>query len=126
MLKDITKNFYTLNNDILYVEKLQAVLENVHNILAIEPGELPMSDKGTSLRRFLFQPINTFIASEIIYEIEQSLLYWERSIEDIEIVVYPLPSQNTFDIKIYLKVVNVDEIAKYELNLSEVRGNSGN
>ena len=93
----------TSANDIAMLDNELAVLESVENILTSEPRSMIYNKRnvGCNLQQYLFEPIDTATAVDILEEIERAILRYENRIRNLKVVITPLPDENTFNINIH-------------------------
>jgi len=93
--KDISKNFDSINSDIVVASDDIAINNAISNILTISRGELVGNPEfGSNLQQYLFEPADeiTFIAMEEV--VRNSLLEFETRIEVQEVKFEAYSEQN--------------------------------
>lgn len=117
---DISKNFYIKNNDISKISAINTFTESLKNVLSIEPSESALTNLGCAMKKFHFNQIDTFNARLILKEVEASIFAYNReNLDELVVKVIPKPKNGCFDIEIYAKLINVDEIIKIKKTLKE-------
>ena len=121
---DLSKDgLKTSTNDLAITTNETAVLESVVNIVTTERSTKVFfkRDFGTSLSKFLFAPIDMFIAIDIFEEIEASITKYEKRALDLRVDVTPIPNDNTFIIDIYFRIEESEKPLELTLNLKKIR-----
>ncbi len=113
----------TSTNDIAMVDNELAVLESIENILTSEPHSLIYDKRNTgcNLQQFLFEPVDTATAVDIMDEIETAINRYESRIEDLKITITPLPDENTFQIDIYCMMPESEKPLVLQTTLEKLR-----
>lgn len=110
------------NNDIALLQNEIAVMESVSNILLTQPGERVMDPLfGCELEQFLFAPIVTWTAQRIVETISAAILKYEPRVIDHDIIVTPVPDDNTFEIEIELILNTSRDVVVFQTTLEKVR-----
>jgi phage baseplate assembly protein W len=107
---DIVSNF-TRNSQILKTneqEDLESIYDinvltnSVKNFLTTIPGQKLLNPFfGIDLRKYLFEPVNSRIASVISYDIKSQIGLFEPRITINDISVVPIPEDNLYVIEIF-------------------------
>jgi len=122
---DINKEGITVsetNSDVEILTNEQSVLESVFNIILTQPTERVMNPTfGCNLNQFLFQHITIWYASRIADEILSALKRDETRIENLDIIVTPLPDEYTFEITIVFNVNTNKNVLTLSTKLNKIR-----
>lgn len=108
--------------DVPVLKNVQAIKESVINLLSTEVGERPMRPEyGTSLDRFLFEPLDEITADIISYEIEKAIGKFEPRVTNLEIYIEPDYDLETFIINISFDIVYTGGKEVLELDFKKIR-----
>ena len=113
----------TSTNDIEIQENEWCVVESIDNILTIEPNSQVYKKRqvGARLSRFLFEPIDGVTALDILEEVESAITIYEQRANDLEVIVTPLPDDNTFKIDISCTIDESDRVLVLSNTLEKLR-----
>lgn len=113
---------YLGKSDLGILRNEQAVMEAVYNILLTQPGDRVMNPLfGCDLNQYMFTMIDDVTARNMVREVYDAILNFEKRILDLEVIVTPKPDQNTFIIDIYLVINTAREPVKLTTTLEKVR-----
>lgn len=99
-----------INGDLAPAYNEDAVKESVINLLLTEPSTLIYGNRsmGCSLQKFLFAPIDTSTAIDILEEVELAINRYETRAKNLIVTVIPIPDDNTFQINVTFNVDQAD------------------
>jgi len=91
-------------------EGAEAIMQSIKMILSTAPGErVKLPEFGSSLREYLFEPLNQDNANEIAHEIETSLATFEPRIEVINVGVKVDDINELYDITVNFRYAGTGE-----------------
>ncbi len=110
-------------DDIAVVENELAVMESIENILTNESRSMIFKKRtyGCNLQKFLFEPIDTSTAIDMLEEIETAISRFESRISDLKVRITPLPDDNTFKIDINCTIEESDKPLVLTTTLEKLR-----
>ena len=103
------------NFDIKYDDA--AVIQSLKNIFSTVPGERVRSSIGSSLVRYLFEPINNDTADDIKDEIRSSVRQYEPRISTLKLTVIPDIDANVYRVTLDFKINNFARPIRFQTNL---------
>lgn len=112
-----------VNNDISLITNEDAVLASVQNILEINPRNRIYKQRsfGSTLERFLFEPIDNGTALQIMDHIESTIANNEPRAQGVVIEIVPDEDANAYDIRIEFNISESERILVLEKTLERVR-----
>jgi len=116
-LFDFNKKFYTQNNDIILLEKQQAIQEAIKNTLGLNEFDIPMSDEGANINYFQLKTVNHPEARLITKKIEEEILKIEY-VESVDIEFFFKDTNKRINLKVQIR--DTDELLDLSLNLAEI------
>ena len=112
MLKDIQGSY-----------DMDAIKNSITNIFLTTPGQKILSPEfGINLRRFIFEPANSFTAYRIKADILNNLPDMEPRIELQEVTVIPVPNEHEFYVTLQ---INVPSLNAYGISLKSLLNSNG-
>ena len=113
----------TTGKDIVIDKDLEAIRNSVTNILSTFHGQRPLNpDFGTNLLGFLGSPVDDITSNMIGQEILRSIRIWEPRVKILNVIVRPLPDQNSYDIMVIIDVPSLDTKTTLVGSLNGMRG----
>ena len=120
-LSKIGKDF-TGKKDVAILTNEQAVLESVVNIISTEPGDRVMNPLfGCPINQFLFEPIDEITSSFIQKTLTDSILRFEKRLENLEITVTPNEDQNSYAVDIVFSMKTSTSKQTINITLNKLR-----
>ena len=96
------------SNDIIVDYDYEAIKNSIRNIFSTKPGQkLLTPDFGSSLEKYLFEPITDSLARVIGNEILNSISTYEPRIDVLNITVTPQPDLNQYSIQVVYSFLNL-------------------
>lgn len=96
------------SNDILVDNDEQAIKNSIRNIFTTKPGQKILTpDFGSSLEKYLFEPITESLGRIIGSEILNAITSYEPRIDVINIKVMPQPDINQYSIHVVYKFLEI-------------------
>tara|TARA_R110001583_G_scaffold11403_4_gene51631 strand:- start:13921 stop:14409 length:489 start_codon:yes stop_codon:yes gene_type:complete len=112
MLKDIQGSY-----------DMDAIKNSITNIFLTTPGQKILSPEfGINLRRFIFEPANSFTSYRIKADILNNLPDMEPRIELQEVTVIPVPNEHEFYVTLQ---INVPSLNAYGISLKSLLNSNG-
>lgn len=100
----------------------QAIIQSVKNILSTVPNERVRNPVGSSLIRYLFEPMNRETADDIKDEVKNILGRWEPRIQTMKINVKPDYDRQTYHVSLKIRAKNLMKEVEYDLLLRSLGG----
>ena len=101
-----------------------AILQSVRNILSTIPNERVRNPIGSSLVRYLFEPMTEDTAESIRIEVKQILGQWEPRIQTLKIRVIPDYDRQAYIVKMSISANKLVKTVEYNLLLSALGGDT--
>lgn len=102
---------------------MDAIKNSIKNIFLTSPGQKILSPEfGINLRRFIFEPANSFTAYRIKADILNNLPDMEPRINIQEVTVIPIPDEHEFYITLQ---INVPSLNAYGISLKSLLNSNG-
>ncbi len=109
--------------DVQAIFDINAVTQSITNIFLTSPGQKILNPEfGIDLRRYLFEPVDTFTTLEIQSDIEEALPSQEPRIQLEEVEVTADIDQQQYDITLQ---INIPSLNVYGLSLKSVLNSNG-
>ena len=108
--KDISASFKSnpLNSDLIGLKNANAIARAIRNLILTEPGEKPFQpDLGSEVYSSLFNTLDQITASNIIQQIENTIIKYEPRVDLDEVVVEANQYKNAFDVQIFYEIVGI-------------------
>ena len=108
--KDISASFKSnpLNSDLIGLKNANAIARAIRNLILTEPGEKPFQpDLGSEVYSSLFNTLDQITASNIIQQIENTIVKYEPRVDLDEVVVEANQYKNAFDVQIFYEIVGI-------------------
>lgn len=121
---DLDLNFlaHPVKKDVNKLTGVQAVINSVKNLLLTGHYEKPFHPEiGSNIRRMLFEPLDSIVATNLQREIEETLLNYEPRVRVLRIVVTPDFDRNGFRVDLEFNILNRTEPVQISFFLSRVR-----
>lgn len=120
-LSKIGKDF-TGKKDVAVLTNEQAVLESVVNIISTEPGDRVMNPLfGCPINQFLFEPIDEITSSFIQKTLTDSILRFEKRLENLEVTVTPNEDENSYVVDIVFSMKTSTNKQTINITLNKLR-----
>ena len=121
--KDIDLTFASRpSGDIYKKVDAAAVKQAVKNIVSTNMLEKPFNSIfGADVRNLLFELADDLTANELEQQIAAAIITYEPRAQILNINASLQPDQNSVNISITFKVINVDEIVTFSTTLSRLR-----
>lgn len=121
--KDIDLTFASRpSGDIYKKVDAAAVKQAVKNIVSTNILEKPFNSIfGADVRNLLFELADDLTANELEQQIAAAIITYEPRAQILNINASLQPDQNSVNISITFKVINVDEIVTFSTTLSRLR-----
>jgi phage baseplate assembly protein W len=108
--------------DISVIKNEQAIKEAVINLLSTELGSVPMyPERGVSLNKFLFEPIDEVTSSLMNFEITRAMGAFESRINNIVVDVQPSIDELSLIITISFRVDYNNKNEMIQIDFSKIR-----
>lgn len=105
-------------SDIVADYDINAIKNSLYNIFTTKPGQKILNPTfGSSLDQFLFQPITKVNANLLSNEIIRNVETFEPRIEVVKVQIMPMPDENQYYIIFMYKLLNINSIEKFEIQL---------
>ena len=123
--KDLNLNFSTnpVTQDVTIVTDVNAVKRSVRNLLLTNHYDRPFHPEiGSNIPYLLFENFGPVTGNQISRAIEEVITNFEPRaiVENVE--CFPLPNENTYDIRVYFYVENMPaELQEFQTLLEAVR-----
>jgi phage baseplate assembly protein W len=107
--KDISATFQInpLNRDAIAIKNETAISRSVRNIIFTITGEVPYSNFGSSVKRLLFENMDSFTATALEGEIRNALIN-EPRIEVTDVTVIADYDNNAFNVRLAYNIIGID------------------
>lgn len=115
-------NIRTRTNDIPMISNEEAVIESIKNILDTKPGERIWNPEyGVDFERFLFEPLDGWIAQRMIEQVETAILRDEPRAIDVAVEVEIDFDNLLYDIFITAGITTSEREIELNFQLEQVR-----
>lgn len=101
----------------------QAIIQSVRNILSTVPNERVRNPIGSSLIKYLFEPMTDDTADDIKDEIRTILRRWEPRIQSMRVNVKPDYDNLTYHVNLNIRALNLLQEIDFNLLLNVLGGN---
>ena len=106
--KDISLSFepHPITKDLPILKNENAIRRSVRNIVETIPTERFFNSLlGSDVRRSLFDFVDFGTASVIQDQIQISIENFEERVENLQVIVNPLPDDNTFNVTVIFDII---------------------
>jgi hypothetical protein len=106
--KDISLSFepHPVTKDLPILKNENAIRRSVRNIVETIPTERFFNSLlGSDVRRSLFDFVDFGTASVIQDQIQISIENFEERVENLQVIVNPLPDDNTFNVTVIFDII---------------------
>jgi len=106
--KDISLSFepHPVTKDLPILKNENAIRRSVRNIVETIPTERFFNSLlGSDVRRSLFDFVDFGTASVIQDQIQVSIENFEERVENLQVIVNPLPDDNTFNVTVIFDII---------------------
>lgn len=112
-----------VNNDISLITNEDAVSASVKNVLEINPKNRIYKQRafGSTMEKFLFEPIDNATALQIMDHIEVSIANNEPRARNVVIEITPDEDNNAYNIRVTFNTDESERIIVLEKTLERVR-----
>lgn len=94
-------------HDLVIRRNEESVKQAIVNLILTNKYERPFNPNfGCNLRKYLFEPMNSFTASSIENEIKMSIENYEPRVRLIDVVATPFEKENAYAITVEFYIVN--------------------
>lgn len=94
-------------HDLVIRRNEDSVKQAIVNLILTNKYERPFNPNfGCNLRKYLFEPMNSFTASSIENEIKMSIENYEPRVRLIDVVATPFEKQNAYAVTVEFYIVN--------------------
>lgn len=94
---------HPVKKDLLLVQDGTAVVQSIRNLILMNHYEAPFQpDKGCNIRRQLFEPMSSFVASDIARWIQETIANFEPRAELTTVRVVPDEQNNAYHVSLEL------------------------
>lgn len=94
---------HPVKKDLLLVQDSTAVVQSIRNLILMNHYEAPFQpDKGCNIRRQLFEPMSSFVASDIARWIQETIRNFEPRAELTTVRVVPDEQNNAYHVSLEL------------------------
>lgn len=101
----------------------EAIMQSVRNILSTVPNERVRNPIGSSLIKYLFEPMTQDTADDIKDELRTILRRWEPRIKSMKVRVVPDYDAQTYHVNLRINALNMLQEIEYSLLLNVLGGN---
>lgn len=109
--RDINLDFvkHPLTGDIVAATDVEAIKKSLRNLVQTDLYDCPFNpDKGTSIRGSLFENFSPFMAEFIRAKINEMVDKYEPRVEIQQINIYQKDDQNSLEVTIYFKIIELN------------------
>ena len=100
-------------HDLVIRRNEESIKQAINNLILTNKYERPFNPNfGCNLRKYLFEPMNSFTASSIENEIKMSIENYEPRVTGLIIEVKPEPDSNTFIVDISFDIIGQETPAQ--------------
>lgn len=110
--KDLSLTFkkHPVTDDLVVTKDAAAIQQALTTLLLTSKGErLFQPEMGSSLRRFLFEPLDYATASLIKAAILESIQEYEPRVIVIELIIDPNRNEDGFDVEMTYKIIGLQQ-----------------
>ena len=110
--KDLSLTFkkHPVTDDLVVTKDAAAIQQALTTLLLTSKGErLFQPEMGSSLRRFLFEPLDYATASLIKAAILESIQEYEPRVIVIELIIDPNRDEDGFDVELTYKIIGLQQ-----------------
>lgn len=94
-------------HDLVIRRNEESIKQAINNLILTNKYERPFNPNfGCNLRKYLFEPMNSFTASSIENEIKMSIENYEPRVRLIDVVATPFEKQNAYAVTVEFYIVN--------------------
>ena len=94
-------------HDLVIRRNEESIKQAINNLILTNKYERPFNPNfGCNLRKYLFEPMNSFTASSIENEIKMSIENYEPRVRLIVVVATPFEKQNAYAVTVEFYIVN--------------------
>ena len=123
--KDISLSFepHPVTKDLPILKNENAIRRSVRNIVQTIPTERFFNSLlGSDVRRSLFEFVDFGTASVIQDQIEIAVENFEERVENLQVIVDPIPDDNTFNVTVIFDIIGQEfPIQEYSFLLEATR-----
>lgn len=121
---DFPRQFFKnpFNNDLSLINNENSIKASLINLLLTAPGErLYQPSLGMGIRKFLFEPISPQTSFVMREKIVETIRNYEPRIEDLSVKVIANENQNSYDITVVFRIINIEQNFEFEITLNRLR-----
>jgi len=119
---DLTFTKHPIKKDIVLSVDDQAVIRSVRNLILLNHYEAPFHpEKGSNVRKMLFEPVSPLTANYIQREIEDTIKNFEPRVKLREVIVQVRPDDNFYSVIISFFINNRTEPTTVNFVLQRLR-----
>lgn len=119
---DLNFNIHPIRKDINRHVGDMAVIYAVKNLIMLNHYESPFQpDKGSNVRRLLFEPLDNITATALEREIRQTITNYEPRVSVKNITVNADPDNNAFQVTLEFFILNRSDPVIVNVTLSRIR-----
>ena len=123
--KDLNLNFSTnpITQDVTAVTDVNAVKRSVRNLLLTNHYDRPFHPEiGSNVQALLLENFGPITGNQLSRQIEELIANFEPRARVESVECFPLPNENTYDIRVYFYVENMPaELQEFQTLLEAVR-----
>jgi phage baseplate assembly protein W len=111
--KDISMSFKVnpLNYDLIALKNQNAIARSIRNIVLTRPGEKFFNPRfGSEISSSLFENMDDDTASNIQFQIRESLSIYENRIELIDVKVSPNYDLQEYNVTVIYSIIGIDAL----------------
>lgn len=111
-----------ITGDVIKVKDDIAIKQSIKTLILSEVFEAPFQkDKGTRIRKVIFDLVSSEGAEQIKSQIRDIIVSKEPRANLYDIQIDPIPDENKYSIKIIFSIINTLEPLEVEIFVSRVR-----
>ena len=106
--KDISLSFepHPVTKDLPIIKNETAIIRSIRNLVETIPTERFFnSDLGSDVRNSIFEFVDFGTSSVIADQVRNTISNFEPRVEDVDVIVEPLPDSNEFEITIVFNII---------------------
>lgn len=113
---------HPVKQDLVRVVNEASVKRAIRNLLFINKTErFFRPEVGSSIRKYLFEPMSPFTATSLKSEIDQTLRNYEPRINLLSVQVIPAYEQNSYLVRLVFYIINKPDPINYNVSLERIR-----
>lgn len=102
------------SGNIKIVTENDSISQSIRTILSTRPGErIMLPEFGSSLYRFIFEPMDEFTTQSMQYEVDAAVRQWEDRVYVSNVSVEPNYDENYYIISVQYIIINTGQRGEF-------------